>query len=139
MVIPDRSADHLSVLHRTLPLPHQAPPVPSASGAFSNASSSRLVVLNGSHNSISDDPEHHSVIVFPDYVVVSNVAASSEGAAAFWKYALSHEITVPAGTSSEEPKTINGISEHIRYHIIALSPYVSPPVSFIQEMLECYR
>jgi len=44
------------------------------------------------------------VIVFPDYVVVSNVAASSQGAAAFWKYALSHEITVRPGTSSEEPE-----------------------------------
>ena len=60
------------------------------------------MVLNGSHNSISDDPEHPSVLILPDYVVVSNVVASSDGAAAFWKYALNHEISDRPGTSSEE-------------------------------------
>ncbi|KLO11261.1 hypothetical protein SCHPADRAFT_999075 [Schizopora paradoxa] len=83
--------------------PPDSPPAPSCTGAFSNANSSRLVVLNASHNSISDDQEHHSLIIFPDFVVVSNVVANSEGAAALWKYALNRDIDVRPGTSPEEP------------------------------------
>ena len=85
---------------KTSPIP-EIPPAQPCTGAFSNANTSRLVVLNGSHNSISDDHENHSVLIFPDYVVVSNVVASSDGASAFWKYALNHDTTTRPGTSSE--------------------------------------
>lgn len=62
----------------------------------------RLSILNGSHRSHSDDPDvHATVLVLPDYVAVSNVPLSVDGAEALWRHAL--DPTVPrAGTSVTE-------------------------------------
>lgn len=62
----------------------------------------RLSVLNGSHRSHSDDPDTQAtVLVLPDYVAVSNVPLSADGAEAFWRHALDPAVS-RAGTSATE-------------------------------------
>ncbi|KAJ7665885.1 Sucrase/ferredoxin-like-domain-containing protein [Mycena polygramma] len=54
--------------------------LPHVSGIFNAADSSQISILNGSHKSISDDPDLETVLVFPDFMVVSGVPSSREGA-----------------------------------------------------------
>ncbi|KAL5508216.1 hypothetical protein ACEPAH_5835 [Sanghuangporus vaninii] len=78
-------------------------------GVYSYKPSGRLSIVNGSHHTISDDPDTQAtVLVLPDYVAVTNVPISSAGASALWEHAL--DPAVPrAGTwitpGSEEMKT----------------------------------
>ena len=72
----------------------------SPTGVFAADDASRISILNGSHRSFADVPSQQSVIVLPDFVVVSNVEASVEGATALWEYALSHDVSVRAGTAN---------------------------------------
>ncbi|OCB91574.1 hypothetical protein A7U60_g1200 [Sanghuangporus baumii] len=81
----------------------------SPTGVYSYKPSGRLSIVNGSHHTISDDPDTQAtVLVLPDYVAVTNVPISSAGASALWEHAL--DPAVPrAGTwitpGSEEMKT----------------------------------
>ena len=70
-------------------------------GVHSYAEASRLSVLNGSQRSQGDDDNQHSVIVLPDYVVVSNVEQSLNGAEGFWRHAIASDV-VRAGTERIE-------------------------------------
>lgn len=70
--------------------PGGAKPLPS--GLFTQETSQRLSILNGSHNSLS---LHHdatstleTVIVLPDYKVVTDVPRSLDGAKMLWTAAL---------------------------------------------------
>ncbi|KAL5527424.1 hypothetical protein ACEPAG_6215 [Sanghuangporus baumii] len=67
-------------------------------GVYNYKPSGRLSIVNGSHHTISDDPDTQAtVLVLPDYVAVTNVPISSAGASALWEHAL--DPTVPrAGT-----------------------------------------
>ena len=69
------------------------PPNPSntkqPTGIYAYKPSGRLSIVNGSHHTISDDPDTQAtVLVLPDYVAVTNVPVSSGGASAFWEHAL---------------------------------------------------
>jgi len=49
-------------------------------GIHSSSETSKVTILNGSHNTICDDTTHETVLVFPDYKVVTEVERSEEGA-----------------------------------------------------------
>ncbi|KAG2158891.1 Sucraseferredoxin-like protein [Suillus bovinus] len=61
---------------------------PLPSGLFSHTEAGRLAILNGSHRSFSPDELEETVIVLPDFIVVSGVPRTLAGAEAFWKAAL---------------------------------------------------
>ncbi|KAH8105945.1 Sucrase/ferredoxin-like-domain-containing protein [Cristinia sonorae] len=50
--------------------------------------SNAITILNGSHKSISDHPAHATVLVLPDYKVVSDVEHSLQGAQELWRTAV---------------------------------------------------
>ncbi|CCL99435.1 uncharacterized protein FIBRA_01453 [Fibroporia radiculosa] len=54
-------------------------------GVYNSSDASKVTLLNGSHNSISEDPMHDTVFVFPDYKVVTEVPRSETGAKQLWK------------------------------------------------------
>lgn len=62
------------------------------SGLFTQDTSTRLSILNGSHHSLSlhhyPSPTLETVIILPDYKVVTDVPRSLEGAETLWKSAL---------------------------------------------------
>lgn len=70
-----------------LPSPPKAP-TKSISGIFTASDTSRVGILNGSHKSISDEETLESVLVFPDYKVVTEVPCSLEGAKGLWEKVL---------------------------------------------------
>jgi hypothetical protein len=61
---------------------------PAVPGVFASDHNGRIAVLNGSHRSISNDDADQSVLVFPDYTVVSNVQMSEECAKDLWGHSL---------------------------------------------------
>ncbi|KZP12111.1 hypothetical protein FIBSPDRAFT_168518 [Athelia psychrophila] len=64
------------------------PKAKAINGIFSAADSTRTAILNGSHRTLSHDHELDTVLVFPDYRVVTEVPQSLAGAKSFWKTAV---------------------------------------------------
>jgi len=78
------------------------PSPPSAStksihGIFSANDTNRVAILNGSHKSLSDEESLESVLVFPDYKVVTEVPCSLDGAKGLWDSVLN-----PPADSTQE-------------------------------------
>ncbi|KAG5718007.1 Actin patches distal protein 1, partial [Termitomyces sp. T112] len=44
--------------------------------------------LNGSHNTIADDIDQETVLVFPDFTCVTNIPRTREGARGLWEWAV---------------------------------------------------
>lgn len=55
--------------------PGSAPP-----GIYDSSEASKVMILNGSHITVCDDTARETVLVFPDYKVVTEVDRSEEGA-----------------------------------------------------------
>lgn len=62
-------------------------------GLFRSETSSRISILNGSHHTISDDHDTDTVLVLPDYKVVTEVARSKEGAKQLYQHSLDPSVT----------------------------------------------
>lgn len=60
----------------------------SVAGVYNPLETNKITVLNGSHRSLSDDPERDTVLVLPDYKVVQEVARSAKGAEELFKDAV---------------------------------------------------
>ncbi|PPQ95474.1 hypothetical protein CVT26_008502 [Gymnopilus dilepis] len=61
-------------------------------GLFSTSDSTRTSVLNGSHRSLCHEDDHESVLVFPDYKVVTEVRRSVQGARELWESAVEPSV-----------------------------------------------
>jgi hypothetical protein len=66
----------------------------TAPGIFAQTASNKVNILNGSHHTISDNSDHDTVLVFPDYKLVYDVDRSQDGANQLWNQALSPSIDV---------------------------------------------
>ena len=53
-------------------------------GVHRSAESSKVTILNGSHRSVSEDAARETVLVFPEYRVVTEVERTADGARKFW-------------------------------------------------------
>ena len=73
---------------------HSSPPLASGkvAGVSSYESASRTSILNGSHHTISDSESQETVLVLPDYVAVTNVPSTPDGAEALWHHAVSPAV-----------------------------------------------
>ncbi|OBZ70092.1 Altered inheritance of mitochondria protein 32 [Grifola frondosa] len=63
---------------------------------------SKVTFLNGSHRTVCEDEQKETVLVFPDYKVVTGVDRSPDGAEKLWRSTVSpdlHVRTPPAGGS----------------------------------------
>lgn len=63
-----------------------SPKVPA--GVFRPSDSTRISTLNGSHRTLCSEHDHETVLVFPDYKVVTEVRRSIQGAQDLWDSAL---------------------------------------------------
>ncbi|KAG8903387.1 kinesin-like protein Klp5 [Tulasnella sp. 403] len=61
---------------------------PPVTGVYSSEASDFLYVLNGSHQTTAYDDSKDTVLVFPDYKMVTNVDVSSEGSENLWETVL---------------------------------------------------
>ncbi|KAA1466308.1 hypothetical protein DENSPDRAFT_831116 [Dentipellis sp. KUC8613] len=67
-------------------------PLTPISGIFKASAASTVSILNGSHNTVSSDYETESVLVFPDYKVVTEVSVSLEGAKELWENSVNPAV-----------------------------------------------
>ena len=65
-----------------------SPPSKPVPGVYDPSSVSKITVLNGSHRTVCDDPTYETVLVLPDYKVVTRVERSKEGATQLWHNAV---------------------------------------------------
>ena len=65
---------------------------PAVTGLFHTSDSKRTSVLNGSHKTLCHEDDHESVLVFPDFQVVTEVRRSVQGAYELWESAVDPEI-----------------------------------------------
>lgn len=68
---------------------------PKIPGIFTGADSARTAILNGSHKSLAEDPAQDTVLVFPDYRVISDVSRNLDDA-----YDLMEDIQTPVPAAS---------------------------------------
>lgn len=61
-------------------------------GFLESKASSRLMILNGSLRTASEDSTHHTVLVLPDFILVNDVPESLEGANDLWHSSLDPSI-----------------------------------------------
>ncbi|TFK55892.1 hypothetical protein OE88DRAFT_1622269 [Heliocybe sulcata] len=73
-------------------------------GVFDAAEGSNIMVLNGSHKTVSDDGALETVLIFPDYKVATDVPRSLDGAKALWNAALDPSLS-RVGAPLEQGKT----------------------------------
>ena len=64
----------------------------SSTGLFLASDSSRTSVLNGSHKTLCHEDDHETVLVFPDFKVVTEVHRSIQGARELWDSAVDPSI-----------------------------------------------
>jgi hypothetical protein len=75
------------------PTPPHTPTVRTAApGIFRPSDSTRISILNGSHDTMSDDDEQDTVLVFPDYTIVADVPRTREGAQKLWMGVVDPEV-----------------------------------------------
>ncbi|PSR74986.1 hypothetical protein PHLCEN_2v9400 [Hermanssonia centrifuga] len=71
--------------------PDSAPPSEpkkGINGIYDPSQTKRIAILNGSHHTVCEDSTHETVLVLPDYKVVTEVERSKEGAQLLWREAV---------------------------------------------------
>ncbi|KAG6829318.1 hypothetical protein H0H92_004921 [Tricholoma furcatifolium] len=93
--------------HANLPIAEPTPPVTPApkavrtpAGVFRSSDSTKISILNGSHNTMADDVDQETVLVFPDYTIVTNIPRTKEGALGLWEGAI--DPAIERGTAALE-------------------------------------
>ncbi|KAI0663320.1 Sucraseferredoxin-like protein [Cubamyces menziesii] len=77
--------------------------VPGVHDSANLAKHKKVTILNGSHRTVCHDDEKETVLVFPDYKVVTEVDRSHEGAEQLWNHAVSPHVdlhAVPEGATT---------------------------------------
>ncbi|KAF8709414.1 Sucrase/ferredoxin-like, partial [Rhizoctonia solani] len=101
-------AEHLNNVHGKLVSSSTARPSKSEgapAGVFTASDSTRLSVLNGSHREVGCAPKTHTVLVFPDYKLVKDVPATTEGASELWKAVLDPAVGIEGKPSGAGMKS----------------------------------
>lgn len=61
-------------------------------GVFDSHSQTRVSILNGSHHTVCDDNKRETILLFPDYKVITEVERSREGAERLWRVAVNPSV-----------------------------------------------
>lgn len=72
---------------------------PAVAGIFKDSETHTVSILNGSHDTLSKNHDHETVLVFPDYKVVTEVPRSLDGARELWRNSVNPSVS-REGTSS---------------------------------------
>lgn len=70
---------------------------------FNATDSKRVSILNGSHNTLCHDPDYETILVFPDYKLVTGVPRSIEGAQNLWNICIDPELGRAGGVPEKSP------------------------------------
>ncbi|KAK0490735.1 Sucrase/ferredoxin-like-domain-containing protein [Armillaria novae-zelandiae] len=91
------------VEHRKQHASHPRRPSKNTSGVFNATDSKRVSILNGSHNTLCHDPDYETILVFPDYKLVTEVPRSVEGAQNLWDTCVDPELGRAGGVLEKSP------------------------------------
>lgn len=80
----------------------------AVAGIFKDSENQTVSVLNGSHDTLSKRNDNETVLVFPDYKVLTEVPRSLDGARELWRHSVSPSVSrlgcspPPSSSSSSE-------------------------------------
>jgi hypothetical protein len=111
-------ASYISTIDQAAPLtitggasaPVTAPSTPTGStshlptavaGIFKDSENRAVSILNGSHDTLSKFNDNETVLVFPDYKVLTEVPRSLDGAREMWRNSVSPSVSRLGSNSSE--------------------------------------
>ncbi|KAG5343019.1 hypothetical protein C0989_000009 [Termitomyces sp. Mn162] len=83
-----KNVTNLPIAEPTPPATPSRKAVRTPAGVFRSSDSTRISILNGSHNTIADDIDQETVLVFPDFTCVTNIPRTREGARGLWEWAV---------------------------------------------------
>ncbi|KAG5729996.1 Actin patches distal protein 1, partial [Termitomyces sp. T112] len=81
-----KNVTNLPIAEPTPPATPSRKAVRTPAGVFRSSDSTRISILNGSHNTIADDIDQETVLVFPDFTCVTNIPRTREGARGLWEW-----------------------------------------------------
>ncbi|KAF8897308.1 Sucrase/ferredoxin-like-domain-containing protein [Infundibulicybe gibba] len=89
-------AAYLQEVQNMAPPPMFTPSSPPTSGKsvrpiggiFRSSDSTKISILNGSHRALDDEDDLDTVLVFPDYKVITEIPRSMDGAQSLWDNAV---------------------------------------------------
>ncbi|KAF8916766.1 Sucrase/ferredoxin-like-domain-containing protein [Mucidula mucida] len=79
------------------------PPPPTAPGVFNAEDAKKISILNGSHSTLCEDPERETILIFPDYKMVTEVPRSLEGAQNLWNTAIDPQLGLGGDLLQKSP------------------------------------
>jgi hypothetical protein len=82
--------------------PHLSKASAKIDGVFDTASVQRISILNGNHKTVSDDHDCETVLVMPDFIAITEIPTSPEGAEKLWRHALDPSVARGAAASSQD-------------------------------------
>ncbi|KAF8484862.1 Sucrase/ferredoxin-like-domain-containing protein [Russula ochroleuca] len=65
---------------------------PAVAGIFKDSENHAVAILNGSHDTLSKSNDHETVLVFPDYKVLTEVPRSLDGARELWRNSVNPSV-----------------------------------------------
>jgi hypothetical protein len=65
---------------------------PAVAGIFKDSENHAVAILNGSHDTLSKCNDHETVLVFPDYKVLTEVPRSLDGARELWRNSVNPSV-----------------------------------------------
>ena len=92
-------ASYISDIKNAEPLTVVSPSNLPIDGIFKDSENHAVGILNGSHKTLSYN-DHETVLVFPDYKVLTEVPRSLEGARELWRNSVNPSVS-RLGSSSE--------------------------------------
>ncbi|KAI0004915.1 Sucrase/ferredoxin-like-domain-containing protein [Russula compacta] len=72
---------------------------PAVTGIFKDSETHTVSILNGSHDTVSKNYDHETVLVFPDYKVVTGVPRSLDGARELWRNSVNPSVSREGSSS----------------------------------------
>jgi len=85
---PGSLAAYIAEVQQSTSAPFNKALMGSVRGVFGANNTFRVGILNGSHKTLSDDESIETVLVFPDYKVITEIPRSLDGAKDLWKNVL---------------------------------------------------
>lgn len=147
-------ASHISTIEKAAPItiagastPGTVPSTPvtpptsqlqlptAVAGIFKDSETHAVSILNGSHDTLSKDNDRETVLVFPDYKVVTEVPRSLDGARELWRNSVNP--SVPRRGSSSEASAVK--SWVIPYTCVILICERSSPAELHPHPHTCVR
>ena len=93
----------------------------AVAGVYDPTSTAKTTILDASHVSLSDHPERDTVLVLPDYKIVTEVERTLEGAQRLWREAVDPAVGRAGAIPTEDEDSPSPLRSYVLpYSVVIL-------------------